>query len=197
MNGLFFELKKIVTESLTVFTCDPLSGKSNLSIWGKLCYVGIPLALGSYAVWKRYVLGDELRGSIVPILTLFMALVFQVIYIAGDKFANRVKSKVHESRILTTGTENYAMHQDVKNYLQRFENYTKLFIRQLVLILLTSLLIIVCYILIHLDVRILTIVLSSLIIVLLYIWILLMLKAIVSIYNLLMEDIQEQHGQIK
>lgn len=197
MSGLFFELKKIVTESLTVFTRDPLSGKRNLSIWGLLCYVGIPLVLGAYAVWSRYVLGNELRGSIVPILTLFMALVFQVIYIAGDKFANRVRSKVHESRELAKGTENVGLHQDVRNYLQRFENYTKLFIRQLALILLTSLLIIVCYILIHLDVRILTIVLSSLIIVLLYIWILLMLKAIVSIYNLLMEDIQEQHGQIK
>lgn len=197
MNGLFFELKKIVTESLTVFTRDPLSGKENLSIWGVMCYVGVPLALGAYAVWSRYILGDELRGSIVPILTLFMALVFQVIYIAGDKFANRVRSKVHESRELAKGTENLGLHQDVRNYLQRFENYTKLFIRQLVLILLTSLLIIVCYILIHLDIRILTIVLSSLIIVLLYIWILLMLKAIVSIYNLLMEDIQEQHGQIK
>ena len=197
MSGLFFELRKIVTESLTVFTHDPLSGKKNLSIWSVLCYVGIPLALGVYAVWSRYVLGDELRGSIVPILTLFMALVFQVIYIAGDKFANRVRSKVHESRELTKETENYAMHQDVKNYLQRFENYTKLFVRQLVLILLTSLLIIVCYILLHLDNRIVTIVLSSLIIVLLYIWILLMLKAIVSIYNLLMDDIQEQHKQIK
>ena len=148
-------------------------------------------------MWSKYVLGEEMRGSIVPILTLFMALVFQVIYIAGDKFANRVRNKVHESREFANGAEDYAMHQDVRNHLQRFENYTKLFIRQLVLILLTSLLIIVCYVLIHLDIRIVTIVLSSLIIVLLYIWILLMLKSIVSIYNLLMDDINEQHKQIR
>ena len=45
--------------------------------------------------------------------------------------------------------------------------------------------------------RVITIVLSSFIIVLLYIWILLMLKAIASIYNLLMDDIKEQHKQIK
>lgn len=197
MNGLFFELKKIVTESLTVFTRDPLSGKKILSTWGVLCYICIPIALGTYAVRNRFILGNEMRDSIVPILTLFMALVFQVIYIAGDKFANRVRSKVHESRELAKGTENFGLHQDVRNYLQRFENYTKLFVRQLVLILLTSLLIIVCYVLIHLDVCILTIVFSSLIIVLLYIWILLMLKAVVSIYNLLMEDIHDQHGQIK
>lgn len=194
---LFFELKKIVRESLTVFTRDPLIGKRNLSIWGVLGYIVFPLALGAYAVWSRYVLGAEMRDSIVPILTLFMALVFQVIFIAGDKFANRVRNKVHESRGLAPEAEGYAMHRDVKNYLQRFENYTKLFVRQLVLILLTSLLIIVCYILIHLEIRFVTIVLSSLIIVLLYIWILLMLKAIVSIYNLLMDDINEQHKQIK
>lgn len=197
MSGLFFDLKRIIMECLTVFTRDPLSGKKNLSIWGMLCYIGIPLALGVYAVWSRYVLGDELRGAIVPILTLFMALVFQVIYIAGDKFANRVRSKVNECKELATEPEKYAMHDDVKNYLQRLENYTRLFIRQLVLILFTSLLIIVCYILIHLNVRIITIVLSSFIIVLLYIWILLMLKAIASIYNLLMDDIKEQHKQIK
>ena len=197
MSGLFFELKRIVMECMTVFTYEPLSGRKKFSYWGMLCYVGIPVALGAYAVWNRYVLGDELRGSIVPILTLFMALVFQVIYIAGDKFANRVKSKVDESRKLANDAVNVAMHQDVKNYLQRFENYTKLFVRQLVLILLTSLLIIVCYILIHLDIRILTIALSSLIIILLYIWILLKLKAVASIYNLLMDDIREQHKLIK
>lgn len=197
MNGLFFELKRILTECFSVFTRDPMTGRKNLTIWGILCYVCIPSALGVYAVLSRYVLGDELRGSIVPILTLFMALVFQVIYIAGDKFANRVKNKVEECRKLTKETEEVKMHQDVKNYLQRFENYTKLFVRQLVLILLTSLLIIVCYILIHLDIRVLTILLSSLIIILLYIWILLMLKAVTSIYNLLMDDIREQHKLIK
>ena len=197
MSGLFFELKKVVKESLTVFTRDPLSGKNNLSFWGILGYIIIPAILGVYAMWSRYVLGDGLRGSIVPILTLFIALVFQVIYIAGDKFANRVRSKVKECRELSKGSEDVIIHQDVKNYLHRFENYTKMFIRQLVLILLTSLLIIVCYILIHLEIRILTIALSSLIIVLLYIWILLMLKAISSIYFLLMDDIQEQHKQVK
>lgn len=197
MNGLFIELKSIVTECLTVFTHNPMSGKNNFSTWGVVCYVVIPLVLGAYAVWNRYVLGVELRGSIVPILTLFMALVFQVIYIAGDKFANRVRGKVDESRKLANDAVNYAMHKDVKNYLQRFENYTKLFVRQLVLILLASLLIIVCYILIHLDIRVLTIALSSLIIILLYIWILLMLKAVISIYNLLMDDILEQHKLIK
>ena len=106
MSGLFFDLKRIIMECLTVFTRDPLSGKKNLSIWGMLCYIGIPLALGVYAVWSRYVLGDELRGAIVPILTLFMALVFQVIYIAGDKFANRVRSKVNECKELATEPEN-------------------------------------------------------------------------------------------
>ena len=197
MSGLFIELKRIIAECLTVFTRDPMTGKKNLSFLGVLCYFIIPLVLGAYAVWNRYVLGDELRGSIVPILTLFMALVFQVIYIAGDKFSNRVRNKVDESRKLANDTVNYVMHQDVKNYLQRFENYTKLFVRQLILILLTSLLIIVCYILIHLDIRVLTIALSSLIIILLYIWILLMLKAVTSIYNLLMDDILEQHKLIK
>ncbi len=196
MKGLFFDIKKMLSESLTVFTHNPMNGKRDISIWGVICYIIVPITIGIGAAYCRYVLGNDMRASIIPILTLFMALVFQVIYIAADKFAKRVNRKVKDNR-LEDGQNEAVLHDDAKNYLLRFENYTKLFIRQLILILLISLLIIVCYILIHLDIRLLNVALSSLIIVLLYLWLLLMLKAIVSIYTLLMDDIKEQHKKIR
>lgn len=196
MKGLFDDIGRILSESMTVFTHNPMDGKRDLSIWGIVGYVVLPLLLGGFLLYKGYGIGEELQKAILPILTLFVALVFQVIYIAADKFAKRVNDRIPKNGAQDENKD-VSLHQDVKNYLVRLGNYTKLFIRQLVLILLISLLIILCYIIMLLNICVLQSVVSSVIIVSFYYWLLLMLKAVVSIYTLLMDDIREQHNLIR
>ncbi len=189
MSSLISDTTNILKECLTVFTKDPTTGKGNFSVWSFFFYILFPLAIIAICVYKGYELDDEIRKSILPVLTLFMALVFQVIYIAADKFANRVDKKMNRGNGNSQCT--IPRYEDVSNYLIRFGNYTRIFLRQLVLILLLSLFVIVNYMLQSVQIHLLTVFTSSLILASLYLWIILLLKAIVSIYTILMDDINE------
>ena len=167
MSGLISDITRILKDCLSVFTKNPTTGKRNFSVWSFLFYILFPIAIVIASVYKGYELNGEIRNSILPVLTLFMALVFQVIYIAADKFAIRIDKR---NRMSNGGSPNTAAYrfEDVRNYLIRFGNYTKLFVRQLVLILFLSLFVILNYMLQSANIHLVTVFTSALILASLY-----------------------------
>lgn len=160
--------------------------------WHKMAigYVLIPVCLFVVLCCYEFDIGDGLYSAIVGFLSLFIALVFQVIYIATDKFTSRYNDCWAECLRTTTEGKVPVFMEDVDNYLIRMGNYTRLFVRQMTFVLLLSIVIIIFAVLEHLyNGCWVNIVLSSMMIALFYLWLVYMLHSIKSIYTLLMDDI--------
>jgi len=160
--------------------------------WHKMAigYVFIPIGLFAGLWYYGFDMGDGLYSAIVGFLSLFIALIFQVIYIATDKFSLRYNDCWSECVRTTNEGKEPAFMEDVDNYLIRMGNYTRLFVRQMTFVLLLSIVIIILAVLEHLyhGCRV-NIVLSSMMIALFYLWLAYMVHSIKSIYTLLMDDI--------
>ena len=169
---------------------DAITGSSKP--WYKMAigYVLIPIALFAMLWYYGFDMGDGLYSAIVGFLSLFVALIFQVIYIATDKFTSRYNDCWAECVRTAKEGEEPAFMEDVSNYLIRMGNYTRLFVRQITFVLLLSIGIIILSVLEHLyhGYR-MNIVLSSIMISLFYLWLMYMVHSIKSIYTLLMDDI--------
>lgn len=179
---------------MTVFSKNAMTGRLSFSLLDSLCYFMLPLLIIVATFYKDFIIGNTLNGSIMGVLSIFVVLAFQVVFISTDKFANRVSDKVKE-RITQDDAQ---LYEDEKNYLTRMRNYTVQFVRQLILLLLLSLFIILCSSLgLCLDNHIIQLTISSLILSSFYVWLLLLLKMIVSIYNLQMDDIEQNYKRIR
>lgn len=153
-------------------------------------YVLIPIAIFVFLLWCRFDIGDGLRSAFVAFLSLFIALVFQVIYIATDKFTSRYNDCWAESVRTTKEGEEPKFMEDVEGYLIRMGNFTRLFVRQMTFVLLISIVIIILAIIegMYHGLR-MNIILSSMLMAMFYLWLAYMLHSIKSIYTLLMDDI--------
>jgi hypothetical protein len=91
----------------------------------------IPLLLGCLSYYKRWILPIESIDFIISTLGIFTALIFGVIFIAPDKFSQRI--------------EIYKDKKDdaTNNYLIRYENFAKIFVEQIALLILYSIVIII------------------------------------------------------
>ena len=181
---------RIFYESFVSVGYNAITG--NVKPWYKIVvgYILIPIMLFVFLCWYGFNMGDGLYSAIVGFLSLFIALIFQVIYIATDKFTSRYNDCWAECvRTTKEGVEPNFM-EDVENYLIRMGNYTRLFVRQMTFVLLLSVVIIILTVLEHLysGVRV-NIILSSMMIALFYLWLVYMTHSIRSIYTLLMDDI--------
>lgn len=194
MKELVMGLRQIIQESMTVFSKDAMTGGLSFSIYNALCYLAFPILIIIATNYADFSIGKTLNGSIIGVLSIFVVLAFQVVYIATDKFANRVSDKVKER----TTSEGVKLYEDEKNYLIRMRNYTIQFVRQLILLLLLSLFIILCSTLgLCFKNHLVQVVVSSLMLSSFYIWLILLLKMIVSIYKLQMDDVEQNYNQIK
>lgn len=181
---------KIFYESFVSVRYDALTGSAKP--WHKMAigYVLIPIGL-FVALWcYGFDMGDGLYSAIVGFLSLFIALIFQVIYIATDKFTSRYNDCWAECVRSTKEGDEPAFMEDVDNYLIRIGNYTRLFVRQMTFVLLLSIVIIIIAVLEHMyhGCRV-NIILSSLMMAFFYLWLVYMIHSIKSIYTLLMDDI--------
>ena len=181
---------KIFYESFVSVRYDALTGSAKP--WYKMAigYVLIPIGL-FVALWcYGFDMGDGLYSAIVGFLSLFIALIFQVIYIATDKFTSRYNDCWAECVRTTKEGDEPAFMEDVDNYLIRIGNYTRLFVRQMTFVLLLSIVIIIIAVLEHMyhGCRV-NIILSSLMMAFFYLWLVYMIHSIKSIYTLLMDDI--------
>lgn len=180
----------IFYESFVSVRYDALTGSAKP--WHKMAigYVLIPIGL-FVALWcYGFDMGDGLYSAIVGFLSLFIALIFQVIYIATDKFTSRYNDCWAECVRTTKEGDEPAFMEDVDNYLIRIGNYTRLFVRQMTFVLLLSIVIIIIAVLEHMyhGCRV-NIILSSLMMAFFYLWLVYMIHSIKSIYTLLMDDI--------
>lgn len=184
------DIWRIFYESFMSVRYDAMTGSSKPWYMMAIGYVLIPISLFIILLYYRFNMGDGLYSAIVGFLSLFVALIFQVIYIATDKFASRYNDCWAESIRITKEGDDPAFMEDVDNYLIRMGNYTRLFVRQITFVLLLSIGIIILSVLEHLyhGYRV-NIVLSSIMIPLFYLWLMYMVHSIKSIYTLLMDDI--------
>lgn len=195
MKELYIGLKAILKEGMSVFTRDSLTGRFSFSLLDSFFYFMLPLLLFIGTFFFNLPINRALNGAIVSVLTIFVALSFQVVFIATDKFTSRI-AQLREKR--RNEEENLQLFDDEKNYLKRFGNYSRQFIRQLILLMLFSVLIILCSLaLIFFNNHIINVAVSSIMLPAFYIWLLLLLKMIVSIYNLQMDDIKQNYSLLK
>lgn len=184
---------RIFYESFMSVGYDAMTGSTKP--WYKMVigYVLIPIGLFALLWYWGFDMGDGLYSAIVGFLSLFIALIFQVIYIATDKFTSRYNDCWTECVRTTKEGKEPSFMEDVDNYLIRMGNYTRLFVRQMTFVLLLSIVIIILSVLEHLyhGYRV-NIVLSSMMIALFYLWLAYMIHSIKSIYTLLMDDIDSK-----
>lgn len=184
------DICRIFYESFMSVGYDAMTGTTKP--WHKMTigYVMIPIGLFVLLWSYGFNMGDGLYSAIVGFLSLFIALIFQVIYIATDKFTSRYNDCWAECVRTTKEGMEPSFMEDVDNYLIRMGNYTRLFVRQMTFVLLLSIVIIILAVLDHLyrGCRV-NIVLSSMMIALFYLWLVYMVHSIKSIYTLLMDDI--------
>ena len=181
---------KIFFESFMSVGYDAMTGRAKP--WHKMAigYVLIPVCMFVLLWYCGFDMDDGLYSAIVGFLSLFIALIFQVIYIATDKFTSRYNDCWAECVRKTKEGKEPTFMEDVDNYLLRMGNYTRLFVRQMTFVLLLSIVIIILAVLEHLyhGCRV-NIILSSMMIALFYLWLAYMVHSIKSIYTLLMDDI--------
>jgi hypothetical protein len=189
MKELFIDIKRILNECMTLFNRNAMTGRPSFSILDCLCYFMLPLLIIIATFYADFTIGKTLNSSIIGVLSIFVVLAFQVIFIASDKYSKRVSDKAREDS---------KIFEDEKNYLMRMRNYTIQFVRQLVLLLFLSLFIILCSSLgLCLKNHIVQLIISALMLSSFYIWLLILLKMIVSIYKLQMDDIEQNYIRIK
>lgn len=194
MKELFIDIWKIIQECMTVFNKNAMTGRLSFDILNVIGYFIVPLLILIATCYFNFAIGSTLNGSILCILSIFVVLAFQVVYIATDKFVNRVSDKIKER----TTPEGVKLFEDERNCLIRIRNYTILFVRQLILLLLFSLFIILCSTLgLCISIPIIQITISALMLSSFYIWLLILIKMIVSIYKLQMDDIEQNYKRIK
>ena len=163
--------------------------------WYKMVfgYVLIPIAIFGLLMWYRFDMSEGVHSAFVAFLSLFIALIFQVIYIATDKFASRFNDCWAECISTAKGEDKPKIKEDVEGYLIRMGNYTRLFVRQMTFVLILSIVIIILAVMENLYHGVwMNIVLSSMMIALFYLWLAYMLHSIKSIYTLLMDDIRKK-----
>ena len=115
MIKLFRDIWKIILECMSVFSKDAITGRLSFSKTDSLTFFSIPLLIIIYIIYVDFTLSSDLSKAIIAILSIFVALAFQVVYIATDKFASRVNDRAREKGA-GHGLEFY---EDERNYLKR------------------------------------------------------------------------------
>lgn len=183
-------LRKMAWDSFMSVSYDAMTGKAKP--WYKVgaCYIFIPIVIFGLLFLCRFDMSDGMHSAFVAFLSLFIALIFQVIYIATDKFTSRYNDCWTECVRTTKEGEIPEFKEDVECYLIRIGNYTRLFVRQMTFVLILSVVIILLSVVedLYHGVR-LNIVLSSMIMSFFYLWLVYMIHSVKSIYILLMDDI--------
>lgn len=197
MKELFHGLKAILRDCLSIFTKNSISGRHSFTFIDSVFYVMLPGLIFIGTFWVNKPIGENISKAIINVLTIFVVLSFQVVFIATDKFSSKVQDII-EKKAKEDGQE-IKLYEDEKNYLKRVGNYSRQFVRQLVLVIIVSLFIIICSLFLvcfECACHILRMAVSSLMLLSFYMWILLLLKMIVSIYNLQMDDIKQNYDLI-
>ncbi len=89
MKELYIGLRAILKESMSVFTRDALTGRLSFSLLDSFFYFMLPLLILISTFFFDLPINKALNEAIVGVLTIFVALSFQVVFIASDKLSSR------------------------------------------------------------------------------------------------------------
>lgn len=178
MIGLNLHILQMLMAGCKSLTYDLDGHKKNIFpiiIW----FVILPFIVCGYTYSLHWKFPNDSINLIVSILSIFTALIFGVIFIAPDKFAQRI--------------ELYKDKNDdtINNYLIRFENFANSFVEHIVLIIICSVILILSLLSITLFEKIeIKLVFSSVSVVLSFEFLLLIFVLLSNIYILLKDDIR-------
>lgn len=176
---MFNQIAKILKDGITSLFYD-IDGNKRPKAKIILFFVIIPIAFSliSLKVDKLY----EIVDTLLTCLSIFTALIFTVLFIVPDKLTDRIK--------ILKEKDDDATH----DYLIRFYNFTKSFVKQISFVIVLSLALIILLIMQKLyTCDILTFINSSLFVTLIF-YVLIILS---NMYILLMDDIERNGNEIK
>ena len=144
-------------------------------------YVFFLMGVIAYSGYNKVILSNDSISLLISTFSIFTALIFGVIFIAPDKFSQRVELY---KRLLK--------FEDINNYLIRYERFSRKFVNQLSLLIILSitilLLLTITYILKYNS--LIGIILSCCVIFLIVNFVCLLLMLICDIYTMLIDDIE-------
>lgn len=137
-----------------------------------LLYIGV----------HKFVLSNDAISLLISTFSIFTALIFCVIFIAPDKFAQRVE--------LYKSNQKY---EDVANYLTRYENFAKRFVNQLSLLIVLSIVILIVLAIEYIlkGVGTINIILSCCAVFMMISFVILVLLLVLDIHTMLIDDIDK------
>lgn len=129
---------------------------------------------------------------LISSLSIFTALIFGILFIASEKLNQRI-----EDLKIDIDSSNKLNDED-KNYLIRYINFTRLFVKQVSFLILLSIVLIVLLVLHKLEMLYLfEILLSGLSVAIAYYFALYFFSTLSNLYTLLMDDIKRVEKKIK
>jgi len=178
MTGLNLHLLEMIMAGCRSLTYDLNGNKKNffpILFW----FIFLPFLLSGLTYSLNWKFPNDSIGLIVSILGIFTALIFGVIFIAPDKFSQRIE--------LYKDTDD----DSINNYLIRFENFANSFVEYITLIIICAVFLILCMLTIVLfkqdEVKL---IFSSISVVLSVEFIQLIFVLLSNIYILLKDDIR-------
>lgn len=129
-----------------------------------------------------FILSDDIISLLISTFSIFTALIFGVIFIAPDKFAQRVE--------LYKSNQKY---EDVANYLTRYENFAKRFVNLLSLLIVLSIVILIVLAIEYIlkEVGTINIILSCCAVFMMISFVTLVLLLVLDIHTMLIDDIDK------
>lgn len=149
--------------------------KNSFGSW--LTFLGLPLIIGLGCLYCS-ISAKAISNDILTTLSIFLAIALGVIFIVPDKLAKKVADNLseNESRI---------------NYLGRYKNFCKLFIRRLTFVLVLSVLLIIISVILQMISSPIEFFISAVVFMMFTLAILSILKLIIDIYGFLIEEINK------
>ena len=175
---MFSQIIRIINNGITSLFCN-IAGEKN-SIF-KICisFIIIPLIVAIY--FKNRDIKDII-DILINCLSIFTALIFSALFIVPDKLSQRIKC-LQEKR-----------DDSKNNYLIRFLNFSKIFVKQVSFIIVLCMVLIVLLILQKIQTCSILVFANSFLFTVLIMYLLLILS---NIYILLMDDIDKSAKDIK
>ena len=138
--------------------------------------------LSFYLGVHKFILSDDVISLLISTFSIFTALIFGVIFIAPDKYAQRVE--------LYKSNQKY---EDVANYLTRYENFAKRFVNQLSLLIVLSIVILIVLTIEYIlkGVGTINIILSYCAVFMMISFVTLVLLLVLDIHTMLIDDIEK------
>lgn len=145
-------------------------------------YMLLLVAFVVYLGVNDFILSDDIISLLISTFSIFTALIFGVIFIAPDKFAQRVE--------LYKSNQKY---EDVANYLTRYENFAKRFVNLLSLLIVLSIVILIVLAIEYIlkEVGTINIILSCCAVFMMISFVTLVLLLVLDIHTMLIDDIDK------